>query len=311
MTDTASEGTLYVPTDVEGRQFHGDHETRWPLPERTPDGSVIPGAETAGSAMSPLTLFSADGLLEELNDRIFVAVVPPAALAEDRPWGMAADGARLVAETAWSTSAAAHFALDCAAHVLRLSDAGEVRLKGGESLGEVVEAARNWLADADGGSSGLLGRVSRIAIARRLRRSSDRVAALAFGQTVADEALDIDAMDDPAWEAIAATRDAVLAAVDAVRHQAFPQLAERESVRYEEDLVNASNASPDPEPVPTPWGTFVVGAPGGIVPASVAARDAAERARQAAGDAGGRGAEAAERAWQRDRLVAALEEGPA
>ncbi len=303
MTETVSHGTLYVPTDPEGRQFYGDHETLWPLPRSEADGSMIRDEPTVASPTSPLALFSADGLLEELNERIFVAAVTPTALVEDRPWGVAADGARLLAETPWSTSAAARFALDCAHHVLSLADADSVRLKSGETLVDVVDAARQWLADAESADAGLLGRVSRIALARRLRRSSDRVAALAFGRTVADEASDIDAMDDPEWEAIAATRDAVLAAVDAVRHQAFPQLAERESARYEEDLVNAS---PEPEPISTPWGTFVVGAPGGIVPASVAARDAAERARQAAADAGGREAEAAERAWQRDRLIAAL-----
>jgi hypothetical protein len=311
VTETVSDGTLYVPTDVVGRQFYGDHETIWPLPTTEADGSVVPGEEAAGSATSPLSLFSADGLLDELNDRIFVAVVAPAALAETRPWGVAADGARLVSETTWSTFAAARFALDCADHVLAMSNHDTVRLKSGESLLDVVGAAKRWLADADAAEAGLLGRVSRIAIARRLRRSSDRVAALAFGRTVADEAVDLDAMDDPAWEAIATTRDAVLAAVDAVRHQTFPQLVERESARYEEDLANASHVSPEPEPIVTPWGTFLVGAPGGIVPASVAARDAAERARQAVGDAAGRDAASAERAWQRDRLAAALRDAPA
>jgi len=308
VTETVSHGTLYVPTDPKGRQFYADHETLWLLPKTEPDGSVTPGEPAIASATSPLALFSAGGLLEELNERIFAAAVSAAALVEDRPWGVAADSARLVAETIWSTSAAASFALDCADHVLSLPNATAVRLKSGETLADVVNAARQWLADAGSGDAGLLGRVSRIALARHLRRSSDKVAALAFGRTVADEAADIDAMDDPEWEAIAATRDAVLAAVDAVRHQAFPQLAERESARYEEDLVNAS---PEAEPIPTPWGTFVVGAPGGIVPASVAARDAAERARQAAADAGGREAGAAERAWQRDRLVAALHGGAA
>jgi hypothetical protein len=303
VTETVSRGTLYVPTDPEGRQFYGDHEILWPLPSSEAHGSVDPGEPAVASPASPLALFSADGLLEELNERVFVAVLASSALVEDRPWGVAADGARLLTETLWSSAAAARFALDCAHHVLSFPAADSVRLKSGESLADVVEAARNWLADSESGDAGLLGRVSRIAIARRLRRSSDRVAALAFGRTVADEAADSDSMDDPGWEAIAATRDAVLAAVDAVRHQAFPQLAARESARYEEDLVNAS---PEPEPIPTPWGTFVVGAPGGIVPASVAARDAAERARQAAADGGGREAEAAERTWQRDRLVAAL-----
>ena len=42
VTETASHGTLYVPTDPKG-QSYGDHETLWPLPKTEPDGSVDGG----------------------------------------------------------------------------------------------------------------------------------------------------------------------------------------------------------------------------------------------------------------------------
>ncbi|MGH9304527.1 MAG: hypothetical protein ACRDZ5_08965 [Acidimicrobiales bacterium] len=275
--------SLFVPLDSKGTSEHDGVELAWPLPPisggpgewlRPPDHPAVP-------------LWTLDGLLESLGESIFLAEpegltseVPDTSLAVGTEGVALARAARLVSETAWDSSQAASFALSCAEHV-----AVRVRspmLDRGASLGDVLVAARRALSGV-GGDEGLLGLVSRLATARRLRRSAGEVADLAFSVTIADEAVDIDALDDPEWDAIAAVRDAVLAAVEAVRHQAFPHLLGAEATRHAHD--DDATRSPG-GPVSTPWGAFVPGLRGGVVPAYVAAREAAEHARWAAADHG-------------------------
>jgi len=293
---------LYVSTDARGTQYFGEAEIRWSLPVRAPGGTFKPGEVVKGTHKTPLPLLSLDGLLEGgLAERIFIAEVEAGSGAAEASFGLEADAARLVAETAWSITAAARFALDCAGHVL--GDRAAISLPGGPSLGEVLAAARGWLEQSENGDGGLLGRMARVATAHRLRKQGAELGDFAFAVTVLDQQRDLDVLDDPEWVAIAATRDAVLSAVEALRHEAFPHLVEDENVRYE--LDSESNDAP-PEIVETPWGSFMAGRRSGVVPAWIAARDAAERARQAVADDAGAEAGAAERAWQRELLLTAL-----
>ena len=288
-------GEIYlVPTDAEGAQRAGEDVTKWPLPVREPDGTLEPGAAIEPQAGTPIVLHDLDGLLDELGERIFLAE----ALEEDSG---AATRARLVSETSWNLHEAARFALDCAEHVITAPD--ELRLPSGASLADILAEARARLDEEEQAGTGLLERISRLALARRLRHASDDVADLALLLTAEDEGEDLDALDDPHWTAVAAIRDAGLSAVEAIRHDALPRLFESENRRYEGD---AGSVSPPSEIVSTPWGNFAAGGWAGVVPAFVAARDAAERARQAAADAGGQEAGEKERAWQRERLAAAL-----
>jgi hypothetical protein len=279
---------FYVATDAEGAQHSDGLTTAWPLPVQVADGAFEPGATLSASAESPLVLFRLEGLLDELAERIFVAEpmdgVPSGSDAPSVPTGRG----RLTSETSWTGRSAARFALDCSTHVL--GDAASLCLPSGASLGDVVAAAGRWLdgpTDADGQ---LLGRISRITTARRLRRQGQEIGDLAFAITISDEGRDAEALDDPAFAALAAARDAVLAAVEAVRHSAFPHLS------------GADSAEPDHGTtlVDTPWGSLFVGHRS--TPAWAAARDAAERARRAGAN------EDDERAWQAGRLASALGE---
>jgi len=294
-------GQLFVSTDARGTQYFGGATIRWSLPVAARDGTVRPGEWVHASAETPLPLLDTDGLLDEgLTERVFRAEPRPGAGSRRTDFGLEVAEARLVSETPWTLSEAARFAIDCADHIL--GERASMALPSGPSLGDVLSAARRWLERAEGAEAGLLGRVARMATVHRLRKRSSDLSDLAFGLAVVDERRDLDTLNDPDWVAIATTRDAVLASVEALRHQAFPHLVEDENVRYE---VDTENEGP-PEVVPTPWGNFMAGRRSGAVPAWVAARDAAERARQAAADEGGPDAAAAERAWQVERLEAVL-----
>ena len=288
--------TYFVPTDADGGQHVGDDVTSWPLPSVADDGRVIPGEEIEPEMGAPLVLRDLDGLLEDLGERIFLAEI----VGEG-----AGERARLREETAWSLHAAARFALDCAEHALVGAD--DLGLPSGTSLKEVVGSARSFLDEDEKTKDGLLQKMSRLALARRLRRLGSEVADVALVLTAEDERADLDAIDDPRWSTVAAIREAVLSAVEAIRHDAFPRLLEGENRRYEADALAVDEP---PDVISTPWGEFTLGNRAGVVPAWVAARDAAARAREATADSKGAEAGEAERRWQRDRLAAALGIGP-
>jgi len=285
---------LFVPTDRHGRQFHDGEETIWSFPSIPEDGqggAGTPGTVTTAPQSGNIVLLDLDDLLDELGERIFSA-------------GVAGDSAELLAETAWSLRAAARFALDCAEHVS--ANAGAVALSSGETLVDVIAAARQWLEDASG-ETGLLGRISRLATLRRLRRQAGEVGGLAFDAVFDAEAADEDIFEDERWNAIAATRDAVLAAIEAVRHDAFPHLSDASSDASESE--RREGVQSPPTVFETPWGPFRSTHTSAVVPAWVAATEAAERGRQAAteaADAAAADAAVSERAWQRDRLAQAL-----
>jgi len=284
---------LFVPTDRHGRQFHDGEETLWslPSPAEGTDGGTVPGAVKKPPAGGNVVLLDLDGLLEDLGERIFVAT------------GIGTS-AQLVSETAWSLSAAANFALDCAEHVS--ANAASVALASGETLVDAIAAARKWLEDASG-DTGLLGRISRLATLRRLRHAAGEVGDAAFDTAIDVQAADEDLFEDERWTAIASTRDAVLAAIEAVRHDAFPHITDASSDASESERREGAQSLPTV--LETPWGSFRSSHTSGVVPAWVAATEAAERARQAATDAAGADATASERIWQRDRLAQALRGG--
>lgn len=283
----------FVPTDADGTQHVGDDIVSWPLPTELPGGLAAPGEAIEPQMGTPIVLHTLDGLLDDLGERIFLAEV-----VEDG--GPEHHMARLVSETSWSLHEAARFALDCVEHAT--ADPASIRLPSGSTVAEIFAAARRCLDEGEESAGGLMQRMSRLALARRLRRLGDDVADFALTLTAEDEAQDLDALDDPDWSAVAAIRDAVLSATEAIRHDAFPRIFESGNKRYQND----ADIDEPPQVITTPWGEFTAGNRAGVVPAWVAARDAAERARHAVGDAVGEEAKAAERSWQLERLAAGL-----
>ena len=283
----------FVATDSDGLQHHDGVHKKWPLPVREGDAWLPGDAVEPDENGKPVTL-GASELLDELGERIFYA----------EPVGDAG-AARLVAATSWSELVAAMFALDCVEHVLEIvPGSADAELPGGGTLGAIIASARQYLLTGAGTDTHRLGFVSRIAAARRLRHESTAIGDAAFTAAAQAEGLGMDIWSDPAWETLAAARDAVLAAVEAVRHVALPFLAERETRKYE---ALEERKAAEVDEVDTPWGRFAVGG-GGLkyVPSWVSARDAAERSRQAATDLGGSQAGAAELAWQVDQLCERL-----
>lgn len=295
---------LYVPTDIDGAQHLPGGEHHWTLLGRD-SGTGAPATAESGSH---LVLYDAEGLLDELGERIFAATVDePAAIdaSTPHPGRILARTAHLVAETPWTVTAAARFALDCAAHVL--GDAGDVALPNGTTLAEVLHEARRYLDESDGVDEHRLGFVARLGAARRLQRERERIEQLAAAAIDEDVAAGLDALEDPAWTTVAALGDAVFAAVEALRHLALPRYTAARERSYEAD-ESADDMPAAPFLLSTPFGTGFVGGgfPDDHVPAYVSARDAAERARGVAADRGGAEAGDAERAWQVATLRAAL-----
>ncbi|MGA3354030.1 MAG: hypothetical protein ABSD85_12725 [Acidimicrobiales bacterium] len=284
---------LFVATDTDGLQHHDGYRRLWPLPVPEAEGWRPGEVAEPDEHGAPVTL-EASELLEQLGERIFVA----------EPVGVSG-AARLVAGTLWSELTAATFALDCVDHVLGIvPGSAEAELPGGGTLGAIIASARQYISNGAGTDTQRLGIVSRIAAARRLRRESTAIGDAAFTAAAQAEGLGVDVWSDPAWETLAAARDAVLAAVEAVRHVALPFLAERETRKYE---ALEERKSADVGELDTPWGRFAVGGGGPkYVPSWVSARDAAERARQAAADLGGPEAGDAEQSWQVERLLERL-----
>ena len=283
----------FVAADADGRQHHEGYVRSWPLPVRKGDEWEPGGIVAPDEHGAPVT-FDASQLLEELGECIFVAE-----LVGD------AGAARLVRGTAWSETVAATFALDSVEHILgAVPGSADAELPGGGTLGAIIASTREYLTEGTGADGHKLGRIARMAATRRMRREGTTLSDAAFSAAAQDEGRDVDVMDDPAWDTLAAAHDAVLAAVEAVRHVAYPSLADRETRRYE---AREEAGAIKVDEVDTPWGLFPVGGGQKYAPSWAAARDAAERARQAAVDLSGPSAGEAERAWQAGRLVELLD----
>ena len=195
----------------------------WPLPVRDGDdwqpGDVVEPDEHG----APVLLDAAE-LLDELGECIFVAE----AVGD-------AGAARLVAGTAWSErwpQSSPSTASSTSSQTVPGS--AEAELPGGGTLGAIIASAREYLATGTGTD----GPAPRVRLADRRRRAGSGARAPAIGDAAFTAAAQaegegVDILSDPAWETLAAARDAVLAAVEAVRHVAFPFLVERETRRYE------------------------------------------------------------------------------
>lgn len=280
---------LYVATDGDGLQNCDGHRRRWSLPHRR-DGGWEAGELAEPDQYGKPVLLQAGDLLDELSERIYVAETVGESGA-----------ARLLAGTDWSEQAAARFALDCVEHVLStVPGSADAELPAGGTLGDIISSARRYLSSGTGADNQVLGLVSRVAAARRLRRESTALSDAAFTAAAQAEGKGVDIVNDPAWGTLAAAHDAVLAAVEAVRHVAFPFLAERDNRRYE---ALEGRKVVEVEEVDTPWGRYSVGGGARYAPSWAAARDAAERSRQAATDLGGAAEGEAERSWQVAKLL--------
>ncbi|HVC24914.1 MAG TPA: hypothetical protein VND23_04080 [Acidimicrobiales bacterium] len=290
-----------MPTDSHGMQHTDGLDVAWQLP----GGDGRPGALT--TAPGGLVLRTASALLDELGERIFEAA-PSGTTADVDTAGVArVTAATLVVESGWNVERAATFALDCAEHVL--GDASEAVLPGGSTLGSVITDAREVIERASDGAEQRLGVLARLNAARRLRRKGEVIGDFAFEAALEDTESAIDALEDPAWTKIASTRDAVLAAVEALRHLALPRyVAAREHTYDGRHDADEGTASAPSTMWATPWGPITFGAEHrqDYEPAWVAARDTAVRARDAARSAGGDSAESDERAWQATTLARAL-----
>ena len=237
----------FVATDADGLQHHDGHRRRWPLPVR--EGAVWqPGDVVEPDEHGAPVVLDAGQLLDQLGECVFVA----------EPAGDAG-AARLVAGTSWSEKEAAAFALDCVEHILEIvPGSADAELPDGGTLGAIIASARQYL-ETGTGDAHRLGFISRIAASRRLRRESTAIGDAAFTAATQAEGQGVDILSDPAWETLAAARDAVLAAVEAVRHVAFPFLADRETRRYE---AHEERRVAEVDQVDTPWGRFAVGGAG-------------------------------------------------
>jgi len=284
---------LYVATNAEGVETTATGEIAWTLP-RVGAAVITPGDVVRAPAGGELVLRRPVALLEALDERIFAAEAVDR--ADNRSETVTARSARLTAETPWGVDGAAHFALDCATH--SLGAAAATALPDGSTLGDVVAEARVILDHTNPDGEERLGMLARFAALRRLRRLGSEVGDASLARMSRDLGDDLDALDDPAWTTLAACSEAVLAALEALRHLAMPRYA-----RTREDPLDEHQAEAPSTPralIPTPWGPITLGAEhhSPYQPAWAAARDAAARARESAADAGGPGAATAERAYQ-------------
>ena len=268
----------YVASDGDGVVREG--EQRWQL--------QVDGDTATGDPALPA--LDADALLEHLEEVVWATQ----------------GGAAQLHRTGWNPTVAARFALTCAEHALGAS--ADVSLPSGSTLGEVVAEAKRFIeASASESDERTLARLSVLATARRLRRSGGEIGDLARAIVAEDTEHELEATNDPAWLTAASIADAVLAAVEALRHVAMPRyVGEREEVAGSRD--DQVGTAVQPAFFSTPWGDFVVGAEheSPYTPASHLAREASFRARESVREQQGDAAAAAERAWQAGELASLL-----
>jgi hypothetical protein len=291
---------LYVATGADGIERTPSGDVVWSLPgrnrESTPGDPVV--------AKGPLiVLRRATALLDALDERVFV--VEPLADVEDQGDRVLTSTARLVSETDWGVETAARFALDCAAHALIGNE--DEALPDGTRLVDVIREARETLERVVPANEERIGFLARLAALRRLRRLEDSISGAELESTTADLGNDLDAVDDPAWARLASCSEAVLAALEALRRFALPRYVHSREESVDEHPEGAPPAAF--RMLMTPWGEIGFGAEhqSPYEPAWAEARDAANRAREAARDRGGESALREERDFQAallERLLA-------
>jgi hypothetical protein len=250
-------------------------------------------------------LVNVSTLLTCLDEVIFEAE-PIGATSEVSAGTWHADDARLVRRTPWDARSAASFALSCVEHVI--GDDRSVEIPGGQTLGAVLDDAKRFLEESGGEREGRLAKLSRLSTARRLQRSGEHIGDLARGRLGEDLADEIAITNDSDWTLLASTVDAVLAAVEALRHVALPNY-----VTDREESGGARDASDGETYVPriytSPWGNFAIGAEHEppYLPTSLLAREAALRARETVTERAGATAGSAETTWQVSLLESILD----
>jgi len=290
-------GDLYVPTDANGFEHTPGGVVAW----ISPDGGMV---RTATSEQ-PVLLREAGALLDVLDECIYRAeALGESATSSDGV--VSARAGRLRGLTPWDTEAAAAFALDCVVHVL--GDSADATLPDGTTFAEVVAEARGALGGLSDAAGAHLGLLVRLGALHRLKKDRWELGAVATGLVSDDVVRHLDALEDPRYEAIAPIVDAVLAAIEALRHHVLPRLLVglEDSVEENEEhrVLDRQTVLHVPRLESTAWGPVEVGGSPSLPfePAWSSAREAARHARTCARSRGGAPAESDERAWQAARL---------
>jgi hypothetical protein len=292
---------LYVPTDSGGVEHAAEGPISWSLP-----GVGSPGRTERPAGLRLRTPVALLGALDEVIYR----AEPLGEGDADADGILEVPAAQLVSKTPWGTEAATRFALSCADHVL--GDKAEVQLPDGTSLGKVVTDAQRYLDEE--ASVGGLGYLAGLSALWHLHRDRRDISEITFGLMAEDEANDVEALEDPAYATVVPLVDAVLAAIEALRHHALSNGGQRgEDRRVEREQHKSLDEGSDlgiASPKVTPFGNVSLG--GGpplsaFEPAWTSAREAARHARIAARDAGGVAGEQSEREWQGATLGRLLE----
>jgi hypothetical protein len=292
---------LYVATDATGIEHAASGRIEWVLPRDGVATDITPGAT--------IILRRADALLEDLDERIFRATSE-----EVRP--LTACGtlevttARLVSETSWNATSATRFALGCARHLL--DQVGDIALPDGTSLTAILDDAQRVLDGISTDPAPRLDYLARVRALRRLKHARRDIAEQSSEALADDDLKDVDALDDATYEKFAPITDAVLAAIEALRHHVYPHLYMQAEDSHEERLEHKVEDRETLFSVPkitgTPWGSVMYGGGANIEydPAWTSAREAARHARMAIKDLKGPTAEHEELTWQADALEQVL-----
>lgn len=292
---------LYVATDANGVEHAASGRIKWALPSEGGATDTTPGPT--------LILRRALALLDVLDERVFVASTSEAAKITGKGTLEVAT-ARLTEETSWNAESATRFAISCAEHLL--NGVGDVALPNGTSLAEILADARKVLEGISSDAAQRLDYLARVRALRRLKHDRREIAAESLSTLVDDEVKDVDALDDPAYEKLAPITDAVLAAIEALRHHVYPHLymkaEDAQDERLEHGVEDRRTPLHAPTELVTPFGDASFGGGPNIEydPAWTSAREAARHARMAIKDQNGPTAEAEELKWQADTLERVL-----
>jgi hypothetical protein len=291
---------LYVATDAKGIEHAPEGQIAWVVPTEDAPTDLHPG--------HPVTLRQTKSLLDFLDERIFL-------VDSDEEKRISEEGtvevrsAHVVAEATWNPEIATRFALDCAEYLL--DEFGDASLPDGQSLKSILSDARGVLGGISD-ATGNLRYLARVRALRRLKHDRQDVGDYSFTETLEDEMKDVDALNDPEYETLAPITDAVLAAVEALRHHVLPHLyvtlEDREQERLEHAVQDRTTVAPIPTAVVTLAGEVEAGAPHLLhyEPAWTCAREAARHARGAARVRQGEAGERSARNWQAQRLETLL-----
>jgi hypothetical protein len=292
---------LYVATDAAGTEHAASGRIEWALPRDGVATDIRPGAT--------LILRRADALLDDLDERIFRATSDETGLLSARGTSEVTT-ARLVSETAWDATSATRFALGCARHLL--DEVGDVALPDGTSLTAVLDDAQKVLDGISSDAAPRLDYLARLRALRRLKHARRDIAEQSSEALADDDLADVDALDDAAYERFAPITDAVLAAIEALRHHVYPHLymqaEDSHEERLEHKVEDRTTMSRVPTTTVTPFGSVMYGGGANIEydPAWTSAREAARHARMAIKDLNGPTAEDEELKWQADALERVL-----